>query len=198
LRSISATRLANVLLRDESLRFALFNLLKNQKAHPVLVNIANIGQNSRILLMRIILLQNIKGLGQIGDVKSVSDGYAKNFLLPRKMIKLATNETLKEVESLKKKLASMQEIEKRDAQQAVEKLKDLVIELSKKATKTGKLFAGIDSEDLVKAVKKTSGIDLKEEMIGYEGPIKHIGEHFIDINILPDIKTQIKVVVKAE
>ena len=148
--------------------------------------------------MKVILLQNIKGLGQIGDVKNVSDGYAKNFLLPRKMIKLATNESLKEVGSLKKKLASMQEIEKKSAQEAVEKLKDLVIELPKKATKTGKLFAGIDSEDLVKAVKKTSGVDLKEEMIGYEGPIKHIGEHLIDINILPDVKTQVKVVVKAE
>ncbi len=148
--------------------------------------------------MKVILLQNIKGLGQIGDTKNVSDGYARNFLLPRKMIKLATEESLKEVESLKKKLASMQEIEKKDAQEAVEKLKDVVIELSKKATKTGKLFAGIKGEDLVKAVKKTSGIELKEEMIGYEEPIKHIGEHLIDINLTPEIKTQIRVVIKPE
>ena len=148
--------------------------------------------------MKVILLQNIKGFGHIGDIKNVSDGYGRNFLLPRKMAKTATESSLKEVDSLKKKLASMQEIEKKDALGAADKLKDVVIELSRKATKTGKLFAGIDKEDLVQAIKKASGIELKEEMLGHDEPIKHVGEHLIDINILPDVKTQIKVIVKAE
>ncbi len=148
--------------------------------------------------MKVILLQNIKGFGQIGDVKSVSDGYARNFLLPRKMAKAANENSMKEVESLKAKRIIMIESEKKNALEAVEKLKDLVIEFTRKATKTGKLFAGIGKDALIKEIKKASGVQLQEEMIGHEEPIKHIGEHLVDINLAPEIKTQIKVLVKTE
>lgn len=148
--------------------------------------------------MKVILLQNIKGFGQIGDVKNVSDGYARNFLLPRKMAKSASGGSMKEVESLKAKRIIMIETKKKNALEAVEKLKDLVIEFTRKATKTGKLFAGIGKDDLVKEIKKVSGVQLQEEMIGHEEPIKHIGEHLVDLNLSPDVKTQIKILVKAE
>lgn len=148
--------------------------------------------------MRVILLQNIKGFGQIGDVKNVSDGYARNFLLPRKMAKAATANSLKEVESLKAKRVIVIESEKKNSLEAVEKLKDIVIEFTRKATKTGKLFAGIDKDDLVKEIKKTSGVQLQEKMIGHDEPIKHIGEHLVDLNLSPEVKTQIKVLVKVE
>lgn len=148
--------------------------------------------------MKVILLQNIKGLGQIGDVKNVSDGYVRNFLLPRKMVKIATESSLKEVDSLKAKRIVMVEAEKKNALEAVEKLKDLVIEFTRKATKTGKLFAGISKGALVKEIKKASGVELKEEMIGHDEPIKHIGEHVVDLNLSPEVKTQIKVTVKPD
>ncbi|MEK7076454.1 MAG: 50S ribosomal protein L9, partial [Patescibacteria group bacterium] len=92
--------------------------------------------------MKVILLENIKGFGQIGDVKNVSDGYGKNFLLPRKIAKAANKNSMKEVELLKAKRVIIIESEKKNALEAVEKLKDVVIEFTKKATKTGKLFAG--------------------------------------------------------
>lgn len=148
--------------------------------------------------MKVILLDNIKGFGQIGDVKNVSDGYARNFLLPKGQAKLATPNSLKEVENLKKKLSAMQKIEREDAVKVAEQLKDLMIEITRKATKTGKLFAGIDKGDLVKEIKKSSGVSLKEEMIDHEEPIKHLGEHLVEINLLPDVKVQIKAIVKAE
>ena len=148
--------------------------------------------------MKVILLENIKGFGQIGDVKNISDGYGKNFLLPRRMAKAATENSLKEVESLKAKRVIMVETEKKNALEAVEKLKDLAIEFTRKATKTGKLFAGIDKEDILKEIKKASGVQLNEQMIGHDEPIKHIGEHLVDLNLSPEVKTQIKVIVKTE
>ena len=148
--------------------------------------------------MKIILLQNIKGFGQIGDVKNVSDGYGRNFLLPRKMAKAANENSMKEVESLKAKRVIMIEHEKKNALEAVEKLKDLVIGFTRKATKTGKLFAGIDKEDIAKEIKRISGVQLQEEMVGHEEPIKHIGEHLVDLNLSPEVKTQIKIIVKPE
>ena len=148
--------------------------------------------------MKVILLENIKGFGQIGDVKNVSDGYGRNFLLPRKMAKAANENSMKEVESLKAKRVIMIEAEKKNALEAVEKLKDLVIEFTRKTTKTGKLFAGIGKAALIKEIKKASGVQLQEEMLGHEEPIKHIGEHLVDLNLSPEVKTQIKVIVKAE
>ena len=148
--------------------------------------------------MKVILLQNIKGFGQIGDVKNVSDGYGRNFLLPRKKAKTANENSMKEVESLKAKRVIMIEAEKKNALEAVEKLKDIVIEFTRKATKTGKLFAGIGKDDIVKEIKKASGVQLQEEMLGHEEPIKHIGEHLVDLNLSPEVKIQIKVIVKSE
>ena len=148
--------------------------------------------------MKVILLQNIKGFGQIGDVKNTSDGYAKNFLLPRKMAKAATDGSMKEIESLKAKRTIMVEAEKKGALEAVEKLKDLVIEFTRKATKTGKLFAGIGKDDIVVEIKKASGVQLQEEMIGHEEPIKHIGEHLVDLNLSLEVKAQIKIIIKPE
>ena len=148
--------------------------------------------------MKIILLQNIKGFGQIGDVKNVPNGYGRNFLLPRKLAKVANDNAMKEIESLKAKRIITIEAENKNALEAVEKLKDLVIEFTKKATKTGKLFAGIGKDDIVSEIKKASGIQLQEEMIGHNEPIKHIGEHLVDLNLAPKVKTQIKVLITAE
>jgi len=148
--------------------------------------------------MKIILLENIKGFGQIGDIKNVPDGYGRNFLLPRKMAKAATEGSMKEVDSLKAKRVIMVEAENKNTLEAAEKLKDLVIELVRKASKAGKLFARIDKGDLVKEIEKASGVKLHEEMIGHEEPIKHIGEHLVDLNLSPEIKTQIKIIIKPE
>jgi large subunit ribosomal protein L9 len=148
--------------------------------------------------MKVILLDNIKGFGRIGDIKNVSDGYGRNFLLPRGKAKLATPSSLKEAEILKKKLSVMDTVEKENALKIAEQLKDLAVEIARKATKTGKLFAAIDKEDIVKEIKKASGVSLKEEMLGHDEPIKNVGEHLVDIELAPEVKTQIKVVVKAE
>lgn len=148
--------------------------------------------------MKVILLDNIKGFGQIGDVKNVSDGYARNFLFPRKAAKAATPENLKEVDSLKNKLSAMQELDKKRAAELAESMKDLSIEFTRKATKTGKLFAAIDPADIVKKIKETSGAYITEDMVKSEEPIKKIGEHSIELELTQDIKVPVKVMVKAE
>src|SRR5437867_4197605 len=130
--------------------------------------------------MKIILLQNIKGYGQIGDVKNASDGYARNYLLPRKLAELATPGALNKVSSLKKKLESTLKIEKDKALEAVEKAKDIVLEFSKKASKTGKLFASVTKEEVAKELSKALSAKVEADMInlGEHGEhIKQTGEH---------------------
>ena len=149
-------------------------------------------------MTKVILLQNIKGYGQIGDVKNVADGYARNFLLPRNMAKLATSGAMKEVEGLKKKLSVMLEVEKKNAEGVAEKLKDMTIEITRKANEAGTLFDGIDKSDIAEAVKKTAGVNLNEDMVLLDEKIKKVGERVVDLELMPEIKTQIKVLVKNE
>lgn len=151
--------------------------------------------------MRVIILQNIKGLGRIGDVKNVADGYARNFLFPRKIAKLATNTALKEVDSLKKKLEATQKLEKESATKLVEQLKDVVLEFTKKATKTGKLFSSVTKEDIAKMLTKQLGLKVEPDSVNLEehqGHIKQLGEHLAKVELAPDVVAEVKVKVLQE
>ncbi len=151
--------------------------------------------------MKVVLLQNIKNFGQMGDVKNVSDGYARNFLFPKKLAELATNVTLQKAESLKKKRELASEIAMKEFGELAESLKNTVVEFVKKATKTGKLYSSITSEVIAKKLSETIGRNIKPEMINltdHEGHIKQTGEHAVSVDFAPDISSQIKVIIRQE
>lgn len=157
--------------------------------------------------MRIILLENIKNFGRMGDVKNVADGYARNFLFPRKMAKLATDVALKEVDSLKKKLASMEQVDKENVAKLAEQLKDIVLEFTKKASKTGKLFSSVNQEEIAETLSKKVGAQIGAESVNledHEGHIKQLGEHVIKIQLspaqegTPEVVAEVKIKVSQE
>lgn len=151
--------------------------------------------------MKVIILQNIKGLGQIGDVKNVADGYARNFLFPREMAKLATNAALKEVGLLKKKVEATQRLEKENAAKLAEQLKDIILEFIRKATKTGKLYSAVTREDIAETLTNKSGFKVEPNSVNldeHEGHIKQLGEHQVKIKLAPDVVAEVKVKVSAE
>ncbi|OGN03227.1 MAG: 50S ribosomal protein L9 [Candidatus Yanofskybacteria bacterium RIFCSPHIGHO2_01_FULL_42_12] len=160
--------------------------------------------------MKIIILQNIKGLGQIGDIKNVSDGYARNFLLPRKMAKLATEASIKEVDALKKKLEVAQKLEKENASKVAEQLKDVVLEFTRKATKTGKIYSAVTKEDIAEILTKqlsaeggpAFGWKIEPNSVNLEGHdgghIKQLGEHLVKIELAPDVVAEVKVKISQE
>src|SRR3989344_5167789 len=140
--------------------------------------------------MKVIILQNIKGIGQIGDVKSVSDGYARNFLFPKKLAKLATDTALKEVDSLKKKREAIQGLEKENANKLAEQLKDVVLEFTRKATKTGKLFSSVTKENIAETLSKQVGFKIEPDSVNldeHEDHIKQLGEHLVKVKLAPDV-----------
>lgn len=149
--------------------------------------------------MKVILLQNIKGFGQIGDIKNVSDGYARNFLLPNKLTKAASEGALKEVEILKKKLEATLKIEKEKAIEVAQKITGAAVEFVKKASKTGKLFSSVTKENIAEELSKIAGARIEKEMIelGEHGEhIKQIGEHTAEIELTPGLKITAKVSIK--
>lgn len=134
-------------------------------------------------------------------MKNVSDGYARNFLFPKKMAKLATDAALKEVDMLKKKLETAQKLETEQAAKLTEQLKDVVLEFTRKATKTGKLYSAVTKEDIAEMLTKQSGFKVEPDAVNldeHEGHIKKLGEHLVKVGSAPDIVTEIKVKVSAE
>lgn len=145
--------------------------------------------------MRVILLDNIRGVGQIGDVKDVSDGYARNYLLPRKLAKLATSISIKEAENLKSKRELIVGQEHERAQEVADKLKDVVIEISGKANKKGTLFAAISADDIADAISKKAGVRIQPEAIELDEHLKTLGDHTARVNLSDGISANLKVIV---
>lgn len=150
--------------------------------------------------MKVILLQNIKGFGQIGEIKNVSDGHARNFLFPRKLARVATEGALKDVEALQKKREIMNVKDKEDAEKAVAILKDSTLEFKKKASPAGTLFSSVTKHEIAQELTKKTGIKIDTDSLdlGEQGEhIKHIGEHEIKVNLGNDLEAPVKIRVSS-
>lgn len=131
--------------------------------------------------MKVILLQDMAGLGKKYDVKNVSDGYARNFLVPKNLAKIATPKAIKAIEAEKKRLEQEKKIQENILQKNLESLKDLKIVFDGKNNEKGHLFAGIHNQDISKILKEQSHLDIPAEIIELEKPIKETGQYKIKV-----------------
>lgn len=147
--------------------------------------------------MKVILLQDVQNLGKKDEIKEVKDGFARNFLIPRKMAILATGkelEKLKKKKELEEKRRKEKEIMLKDL---AEKIKGLLIVFEQKATEEGVLYGAIDRKKISEILKE-KGFEVREDQIDLDSPIKKIGEYEIGINFSPDLKSKIKLKVASE
>ena len=140
--------------------------------------------------MRVILLQNIKGIGRVGEVKNVSDGYGRNYLIARKLAKPATDGAMKESEILRQKSDQLELIRQGKAKELVDAIKDMVFQIAHKANDKGTLFEGVEAEDIARVISSKLKFEVSEDMIHVNEPIKHVGKHTVEIELAPEIKTQ--------
>ncbi len=133
--------------------------------------------------MKIILKQDIKGVGRKFEVKEISDGYANNFLLPKKLAEHASPETVKKYEALKKEALAQEERDNSLAHEHLKTLKDVTITLKKKTNDKGHLFEKVHVEELILAIKESTGISLSESAISFSKPIKEVGLHVANITL---------------
>ena len=133
--------------------------------------------------MRVIFLKDIPRIAKKYDVKEVPDGYAMNFLLPRKLAELATPKAVTELEKNKKNIAIEREVQADLLLKNLEEIKGKVLHIKSKADEKGHLFSGIRRRDIVDAMKTEYRADIDEGVIKLEKPIKEIGEHEIPLEI---------------
>jgi large subunit ribosomal protein L9 len=148
--------------------------------------------------MQIILLEKVANLGVLGDVVKVKDGYARNYLIPQRKAKRATQANLAEFEALRVELERAHGEKLAEAQSLATKLEGLMLQITRKAGIDGRLFGSVSNIDVVEALE-TQGFKIERSAVRMpEGPIKQIGDTQIDIALHSDVVVPITVSVLGE
>ena len=148
--------------------------------------------------MKVILQQDVKGQGKKGQLIEASDGYARNFLLPRKLAVPATAENLNTMKQQEKAKKAQEAAEKAEAQAVAEKLKGAVVKLTAKAGSGGRLFGAVTSKEISDALKEQYGLDVAKTKIVQDEPIKSFGTYQLKCKLGYEITGTLTVTVSEE
>ena len=143
--------------------------------------------------MKVILLEDVKALGKKGEICDVSDGYGRNFIIPRKKGVEATPENLNSLKLKKANDAKVAQENLEAAQQLAKDLEDKTIVIPVKVGEGGKLFGAIASKEIAAAVKEQTGLDLDKKKIVLSDPIKALGDREIKVKLHKDVSASLKV-----
>lgn len=145
--------------------------------------------------MKVVLLQDVKGQGKKDQIVNVSDGYARNYLLPRGLAIEANSKAMNEIKNKEAAKAHKIALEKAAANELKEKLAATVVKIKGKAGADGKLYGSVTSSDIADELKKQHGIDVDRRKIVMDGPVKAFGTYSFDVKLYPEISGKINVVV---
>lgn len=141
--------------------------------------------------MQVILTEKVDRLGNIGDVVRVKDGFARNFLLPRRKAIRATESNLKVFEVRRAELEKANAERKALAEKISEKVEGIVVNLIRQASEEGRLYGSVTARDIAEAVAKTSKQEISAEMIVLNLKFKEIGMHDLQVALHPDVKCKV-------
>ncbi|GIP22351.1 50S ribosomal protein L9 [Paenibacillus sp. J22TS3] len=147
--------------------------------------------------MKVIFLQDVKGQGKKGQVKEVSEGYAQNFLLPKGLVKQATQGNMKTLENQSAAELRRKQQEKEEAIQLGKKLEELTVGLKAKSGEGGRLFGAITSKQIAEGLQGL-GIKIDKRKIELNDPIRTLGVTQVTVKLHPEVKTTLKVQVTEE
>ncbi len=148
--------------------------------------------------MKVLLQQDVKGQGKKGELKEVSDGYARNYLLPRKLAVEATADNLNAYKLQEKAKAAHIEREKATAKDIASRLKDMCVQVKAKAGSNGKLFGAVTSKEIAEALNEQYGVELEKSRILPAEPIKTCGVYEVKVKLGHEISGMLKVQVSEE
>lgn len=146
---------------------------------------------------QVLLLQPIKGLGAEGDTVTVRAGYARNFLLPRKLALPITQANKKHVDALLKAREAREQKEFEDARTLGERIAAVNFAIAVKTGVGGKMFGAVTANDLIERLKE-EGIELAKKQLGLSSPIKELGSHVASVKLHSDIECELKFEVVSE
>lgn len=149
--------------------------------------------------MQVILLEKVVNLGDLGDVVRVRNGYARNFLIPRKIARRATATAIQEFEARRAELEKAQAERLAAAQATGNKLAEQTVTLLQKAGVDGRLFGSVTTMDIAAALASAGFSDIVRSQVRLaDGPLKAVGEYEVDVVLHPDVTIALKVVVEGD
>lgn len=148
--------------------------------------------------MQIILLEKVVNLGNLGDVVRVKDGYARNFLIPNKQARRATDSAIKEFEARRAELEKLAAEKLAAAQSEGEKLNGLTLQLSQKAGVDGRLFGSVTNHDIADALVAQGFKVEKAQVRMPNGPLKTVGDHPVVVSLHTDVAVDVTVLVQGD
>lgn len=143
--------------------------------------------------MIVILLKDVKGTGKAGEVVKVSDGYARNMLLPKGLAKEATEGNIRNLEKQKEIAEEKRAEQKAAAEKQAEKISNITLTIKSKGGDSGKLFGSITSKDIADALQKQENIKVDKKKIVLDSPIKQIGEAEVTVKLFSEVTATLKV-----
>ena len=148
--------------------------------------------------MKVVLLENLRKLGSIGEIINVKRGYARNFLIPQKKALFASEKNIKQVENIKLDLNKKDQEKKKIAREIFEKLKNKTYEVKKLVTENKELYGSVKPTEISKILKESENIDISSSLIQPVNEIKTVGEFKVVLNLHSEIETFIKIKVTPE
>lgn len=148
--------------------------------------------------MKVILLDNIKGVGKKDEIINASDGYARNFLFPKKLALEANNENMSKLKAKKQSEQYKKDVNKENAEKIAKKLDDITLTIKVKAGENGKIFGGVTSKEISEELKKQYKIDIDKKKIILNENIKNLGSFDISMKLFEGVTGKLKVKVISE
>lgn len=145
--------------------------------------------------MKVILLKDTVNIGEENEIVNVSEGYARNYLIPKKIAVQATDQAIKQLERNKKKIEAKLEEKKAVLRETAKKIGALFLEIKVDVGEGGKMFGSVSSSDVAAAIKEASGIELDKRKIHLEQHIKTTGTYPVAVKLYSDIEAKLQVAV---
>lgn len=145
--------------------------------------------------MKVILKEDVKGSGKAGELVNVSDGYARNFLLPRGLAAEADAKAMNDLHNKEVAKKHHEEVELQNAREAAQKLSGKVVQVYAKAGSAGRLFGSVTSKEIAAAIKSQFSIDIDRRKIVLDADIKAFGTYEFEIKLHPGVSTRLSVAV---
>ena len=148
--------------------------------------------------MKVILLDNVEGVGKIGETQDVRDGFGRNFLVPRGLAIPATSGNVKKLEERAHVIIKRNERNVKSAEAVKERLEQATLTIKKKAGVDGKLFGSVTPMEIAETIKKALDITVDKKTIRMAEPVKMIGAYTVDIHLEKGVQSQLKIEIEAE
>lgn len=148
--------------------------------------------------MQVLLLKDVPNLGKAGTVKNVADGYARNYLFPKKLAVPATPEAMKQAEAIRQAAMRKQQRIEEAAETLAKELETVTLTFKAKAGESGKLYGSVTAAHIAEALSAKMGMEFDKRKIDLEDSLKELGTHQVRIKLAPAVTASVRVVVEPE